>query len=144
MSENGNHDKHEKIASRFGRTTDPLGDYDDAFWEMESAEGISPIEMFLEERVYSNDYAHDTVRTYERRLEEWSTFMRSNYDRHPACPASRHAIDYATHLLEDRANAPKTVERKLEFLSRFLHYLAEEASFPPPKTTIPSKRLSGR
>ena len=46
MSSN-NHDKHETIASRFGRTTDPLAEYSDDFRAMETNDGIDLFQSFL-------------------------------------------------------------------------------------------------
>ena len=144
-NDNGdNHDKHEAIANRFGRTTDPYEKYDAEFWEMQESDGVDPFDLFLDDRVYSQDYAKVTVSTYERRVTQWVEFMNDGYDRHPACPSTRHATEFARFELDDKGNAPDTVERKLEHLARIFYYFAESASFPHGKDYNPFKEALGK
>jgi len=143
-TESGNHDKHEAIANRFGRTTDPYAEFDAAFWEMQDEDGVDPFELFLEDRIYSQDYEPDTVTSYERRTDQWVDYVSDNYDRHPACPSTKHVLEYARWELDNKGNQPDTVERKLEHLARVFYYFAESASFPHGKDFNPFKDALGK
>ena len=84
MSSN-NHDKHETIASRFGRTTDPLAEYSDDFRAMETNDGIDPFELFLDEQVRNRDHADDYIKNRERHVRQLRETMLRNYDPNTAC-----------------------------------------------------------
>lgn len=126
---NETHDQHRKIADAFGRTTDPLKEYDERF---NSLADVNPFDLFLDDRIYPQDYSQDYVNGIERRLRQWQEFMKNNHDRHPACPSTQHVVEFATYCLETRDNSPGTVSEKLGTLRRCFQYFQEEPSFPHP------------
>lgn len=101
MSDSDNQTTHETIAAAFGRTTDPLAEYDARFEELEAA----PFELWLNERVYSQDYVDGTVETIERRIGQWRDYTADQHDRRPAVPATRHVMDFTQYHLVERDNA---------------------------------------
>jgi len=101
MSENQT--THETIAAAFGRTTDPLVEYDNEFKKLD----IDPFDLWLDEQVYSQDYADGTIDTIERRINQWREFMVDQHDRHPAVPTTSHVIDFARYYLDERDNSEK-------------------------------------
>jgi site-specific recombinase XerD len=110
-----NHDKHETIANRFDRTTDPLADYDADFWAMEREDGVDPFELFLDEQVRNRDHADDYIKNRERHVRQFREFMLEHYDRHPACASTRHTMSWARSFLDDGCTK-STVAKKLSTL----------------------------
>ena len=104
-----NQTTHETIAEAFGRTTDPLAEYDARFKDLD----VDPFDLWLEEQVYSQDYSDGTVKTMERRINQWRDYMTGHHDRHAAVPTTRHVMDFARYYLDERDNAKKTVAAKL-------------------------------
>ena len=123
-----NKEKHESIAEEFGRTTDPLAEYDTGFKNLDE----DPFELWLQEHIYSQDYAQGTVKINKRRIDQWCEFMRNETDRHPAAPTAHHVIDFARHYLDERGNSKNTVKAKLGTLSRTFQYFQDEPAFPHP------------
>ena len=131
---------HETIAEAFGRTTDPLVEYDGQFKQLD----VDPFELWLEEQVYSQDYSDGTVDTLERRVDQWRNFMRDQTDRHPAVPTTGHVIDFARYYLDERDNAKNTVGAKLGTLSRVFRYFQSEPAFPHPTDFNPFDAAKGK
>lgn len=126
-------EKHATVADRFGRTTDPLAEFDDAFWQMERDDGVNPFDMWLAEEVDPKGYSAGYVDNLTRHVDQWRDFMQDNFDRHPACPSTEHAKAFAYDCLggED-GNQPGVVGSKIDTLDRVLRYFQAEPSFPHP------------
>jgi integrase/recombinase XerD len=124
-----NHDKHEKIADRFDRTTDPLAEFDADFWAMETEDGVDPLELFLDERIRSRDNTEGTVKNRERHVDQFREFMSEHYNRHPACASARHALEWARSFLGDGCTKG-TVAKKLSTLELAYTYFGNEPNFP--------------
>jgi integrase/recombinase XerD len=144
-----NHDKHEAIANRFGRTTDPLADYDADFWAIESEDGIDAFELFLDERIRSRDNTTGTIKNRERHVRQFRDFMSENFDRHPACASTRHVMDWAEYLLDppepDEDGCKKgTVAKKLSTLQLAYEYFGNEPQFPHPTDFNPFGSAKGK
>jgi hypothetical protein len=71
-------ERHEEIADAFDRTTDPLAKYNTQFQAVES----DPFQLWLDDVVYSNGYADDTIGTIERRVAQWCNYIWAEYNRH--------------------------------------------------------------
>ena len=128
-SDTDNHDKHEAIADRFGRTTDPLAEYDADFRAMEHEDGVDPFELFLDEQVRNRDHSDDYIKNRERHVRQFRDFMSEHYDRHPACASTRHAMEWARPFLDDGCTKG-TVAKKLSTLQLAYTYFGNEPNFP--------------
>jgi len=135
-----NQTTHETIAEAFGRTTDPLGKYDDRFKQLE----INPFELWLEDRIYTQDYVDKTIEMYERRVRQWCEFMQNQTDRHPAVPTKRHCIEFAHYYLNEQNNSGTTVSNKMATLSRAYQYFQSEHAFPHPTDFNPFDAAKGK
>lgn len=124
-----NHDAHEQIADRFGRTTDPLAEYDADFWAMETQDGVDPFELFLNERVRNRDHSKGYIKNRERHVRQFREFMSNHYDRHPACASARHAKEWAHSYLDDGCTKG-TVAKKLSTLENAYSYFGGKYNFP--------------
>lgn len=138
MSEN--QATHEAIAQAFGRTTDPLAEYDGQFKQLD----VDPFQLWLEEQVYTKDYAKGTVKALERPVDQWCEFMAERHDRHPAVPTTSHVMDFAHYYLEERGNSKNTVGVKLGTLSRVFRYFQSEPAFPHPTDFNPFDAAKGK
>jgi len=137
---NGTHDDHEAFADAFGRTTDPLAQYEGTFRSIEK----DPFDTFLNDAVYSQDYENGTVGEYETRIKQWRRYLEGECDRHPACASSKHAIDFYHHLVDERGNQTDTARRKLQFIERVYHYFAGSASLPHSTDYNPLNEALGK
>jgi integrase/recombinase XerD len=143
MSSN-NQDKHEQIANRFDRTTDPLAEYNSDFWAMEQEDGIDPFDLFLDERVRSRDHANAYIKNRERHIRQFREFIIDNYDRHPACVSTRHAMEWTDHLIENHEVTNGTVAKKLSTLELSYTYFGTEPQFPHPTDFNPFGSAKGK
>jgi integrase/recombinase XerD len=131
---------HETIAEAFGRTTDPLVEYDEQFKQLD----IDPFELWLDEQIYGHDYADGTLNLIERRIRQWREFMTERTDRHPAVPTTQHVLDFAWFYLEERENQKDTVDKKLGTLNRAYQYFQSEPAFPHPTDFNPFGAAKGK
>lgn len=138
-----NHDKHKTIADRFGRTADPLAEFDVDFRAMEREDGVDPFELFLNERVRNRDHADDYIKNRERHIRQFREFMAEHHDRHPACASSRHAMEWARSFLNDECTKG-TVAKKLSTLQLAYTYFGNEPSFPHKNDFNPFKTAKGK
>lgn len=136
----GHQTEHEKIAATFGRTTDPLADYDAEFKQL----GVNPFDLWLEERIYSQEYTEGTLDTIERHVRQWCEFIRTEYSRHPAVPTTQHVMDFSHYYLHEKDNAKDTVAAKLGTLSRAFQYFQSEPAFPHEKDFNPFDVAKGK
>ena len=135
-----NQTTHETIAQAFGRTTDPLAEFDSQFKQLD----IDPFQLWLDEQVYTKDYAKGTVKGLERPINQWCEFMAKRHDRHPAVPTTNHVMDFANYYLEERDNSKTTVGVKLGTLSRAFRYFQSEPAFPHPTDFNPFDAAKGK
>ena len=135
-----NQTTHETIAQAFGRTTDPLAEYNGQFKQLD----IDPFQLWLEEQVYTKDYAKGTVKGLERPIDQWCEFMTERHDRHPAVPTTSHVMDFAHYYLEEQDNSKNTVGVKLGTLSRVFRYFQSEPAFPHPTDFNPFDAAKGK
>lgn len=120
-------EKHAELAELFGRELDPLMQFEAKFESI----SIDPFELYIEEQIQSRDYADRYVENLLRVIDQWQEFMEAQ-GRHPACPATDHARDFATKYKEEEGNQGRTVREKLTVLSRVYKYFQSEPSLPHP------------
>lgn len=133
-------ERHEEIADAFDRTTDPLAKYNTQFQAVES----DPFQLWLDDVVYSNGYADDTIGTIERRVAQWCNYIWAEYNRHPAVPSTSHVISFAKHYLNEHNNQRGTVASKLSTLNQGYEYFQIEPAFPHPTDFNPFKAAKKR
>jgi len=131
---------HESIAEAFGRTTDPLAEYNTRFKNLDA----DPFDLWLQEQIYSQDYAQGTVEMNKRRIDQWRKYMQNETDRHPAVPTTHHVIDFARYYLDEHDNSKNTVKAKLGTLSRAFQYFQNEPAFPHPTDFNPFNVAKGK
>ncbi|WP_458207322.1 tyrosine-type recombinase/integrase [Haladaptatus sp. NG-SE-30] len=128
MSHENIHENKSAIANAFGRTTDPLAQYEPTFHELDA----DPFELFIGEEVRPRGITEGSVQNYIAPIEEWQEYMADQQSRHPACPTVEQVKEYAWYCLNDRENNPKYVQKKLSFLSQAFRYFQNEPAFPHP------------
>ncbi|MFC6938921.1 tyrosine-type recombinase/integrase [Salinirubellus sp. GCM10025818] len=121
------HAAKEALASKFGRTLDPLAEYEPIFRE----EDPDLFGMFMTEIVEPNDPAPSTTSQYGQMWEQWCEVMGRD-DRHPACPNEQHALAYIQYLQDERENEPGTIRAKLQKMGRIYEHWQDEAALPHP------------
>lgn len=117
----------ERVAEAFDRDQDPLKSFSGEFEELD----VDPFEFFVREVVEERDVVDSTVEGYRRTYRHWKTFM-SETDRHPACPAEDHVIDFIDHLRDARENHPNTVQQKIRRLNDTYQFWQQAPEFPQP------------
>jgi integrase/recombinase XerD len=119
----------EKVAAAFGKTTDPLAEYEPTFEELET-DAFVP---FIEDVLFSKDLHGDTLRNYRSVFADWREHM-DREERHPACPSDSHVIRFIEwQLSPDGAdNHPRTVKGKLRKLNRAYRFWQDSPAFPHP------------
>lgn len=114
-----------EIAEKFGQTIDPLEQYDQKFRELEK----DSFEPFFENDLEPSGPADDTIRGYERVIQQWKGFM-DEQGRQPTCPNEDHVKRFLEIELEERDNAPRTAKKKLTRLNRIYRYWQDDSVFP--------------
>jgi len=136
----GNQAEHEKIAATFDRTTDPLAEFNTEFQQL----NVDPYDLWIEDRIYSQEYADGTIDMIERRVRQWCEYMTGNSSRHPAVPNTQHVMNFAQFYLDDEGNSKNTVTAKLGTLSRAFQYFQTEPAFPHEKDFNPFEAAKGK
>ena len=123
-----------KVAEAFGKTTDPLAEFEETFEELD----IDPFVPFIEDVLFSKNLASATRRNYRSVYDDWREHMERE-GRHPACPSDEHVVRFIEwQLSPDGANNhPRTVKGKLRKLNRAYRHWQDEAAFPHPQDYNP-------
>lgn len=128
-------ERHQEIGDAFDRPTDPLAKYDEKFKEIDA----DPYQLWLDDVVYSQGYADDTIVTIERRVAQWCNYIWAEHNRHPAVPSISHVISFANHYLNVHDNKKGTVSSKLSTLNQGYEFFQAEPAFPHPTDHNPFK-----
>ena len=124
----------EKIAEAFGKTTDPLAEFESKFEKID----VDPFVPFIENVLLSKDLNSTTRRNYRSVYAEWREHMERE-GRHPACPSDQHVVRFIEWQLSPDAkdNHPRTVKGKLRKLNRAYRFWQDSAGFPHPQDYNP-------
>ncbi|RBI63625.1 site-specific integrase [halophilic archaeon] len=130
----GSSSSAEKVADAFGKTTDPLAEFEETFNELD----IDPFIPFIEDVLFSKNLHSDTRRNYRSVFGDWREHMQSE-GRSPACPSDEHVVRFIEwQSSPDGAdNHPRTVKGKLRKLNRAYEYWQDSAAFPHPQDYNP-------
>jgi integrase/recombinase XerD len=116
--------EHEVIANAFGRSADPLAEFDATFKSLD----VDPFELYIREHLQPAGRSEDTIANYRRTYRYWREHM-DKHDRHPACPNEGHLRSFATWRVEEGNSHRYTIEM-LKKLRRTFDYFQRSASFP--------------
>lgn len=121
-----------EIATAFGRTRDPLAEYETRFVALEH----DAFDVFLQSGLDPTGPAADTRAAYCRLIDEWKHHME-RMGRHPACPNERHVASFVEYCLHTRRLKPTTVRTKLHRLDKIYRYWQTDAVFPHERSFNP-------
>lgn len=135
MADNTSTDsQRQELADAFGRTLDPLGEFESTFAELD----IDPFELFMEDVVLPSNPTESTASYYRTAFRDWYEFM-AEQNRHPACPNEEHVKQFLKREINYRGHKPGTAKKKLQKLSRAYEYWQADPSFPHPEDYNPFK-----
>lgn len=117
--------QHNEIADIFGRSSDPLAEYDAKFRQID----VDPFELYKRENLQARGLTESAMDNHERALRQWKEYMEE-IGRHPACPNDQQVREYATQRIESGQWARHTAKTKLQKLRQAYCYSQDEASFP--------------
>ena len=124
--------QRQQLAEAFGRTLDPLAEFEATFEQT----GIDPFDLFITDVLEPEEPAPKTRRAYEALFEQWREVM-ADVGRHPACPTEDHVKAFVRYLDDDRGNTPRTIKLKLNRLNRAYEYWQDDPTFPHPQDYNP-------
>lgn len=132
-----NDDKLQQVADAFGKTLDPLAEFEAEFQQLD----VDTFEPFVDDVLVPDDLHKATLRQYRSAFEQWAAHM-NNEDRHPACPSDEHVVRFIERQLAPeeeggRDNHPRTIKGKLRKLNRVYEYWQDNAAFPHPQDYNP-------
>lgn len=119
------HDAKQQLAAGFGRTTDPLAEYESIFKQADA----DPLDLYIEEIVEPRNLDGDTMGYYHCVLRQWRKWM-TRQARHPACPNEDHVLGFIKWRRDDHGNGPGTIRQKLTVLGGVYDYWVDDPAFP--------------
>jgi len=117
--------QRQQLADAFGRSTDPLAEYESTF----DATNIDPFDLFVTDVLDSKSITPRTRSGYDRVFRQWRTLMRAE-GRHPACPSDWHIRRFIEQERTEKGNHPDTIQEKLRKLEEVYRYWQAVPSFP--------------
>ena len=88
-------DTLQQVADAFGRTLDPLAEFEDRFNQLDP----DPFAPYDKDILQSQDLDNSTLRNYRSAFEEWQAFM-NDLGRNPACPTDTHVVRFIEWQLD--------------------------------------------
>lgn len=114
-----------EIADVFGRSSDPLAEYDEKFQQLD----VDPFELYKQENLKARGLTESAIDNHHRAIRQWKDYMKQ-VGRHPACPNDQQVRDYAQERIESGQWKRHTARSKLQKLRQAYRYFQDEASFP--------------
>lgn len=121
-----------ELAAAFGRTLDPLEEFEATFQQR----NIDPFELFESDVLETRDLGNRTLKGYYRTFHGWQEFM-AKQGRHPACPNEEHVKAFARFEMDEKGNAASTVANKFQRLNTAYKYWQDDPAFPHPQDYNP-------
>lgn len=112
------------FAEAFNQDDDPLSEFDNTFKSVNQ----DPIELYINTKIWGSNITEGTKIDRERRVNNWKEYM-DDYDRHPACPGSRHVIGFIDALLA-RELSRQHINKYLNTLSNMFEYWSDHPKMP--------------
>lgn len=124
--------QRKELAEAFGRTIDPLEEFEETF----QAVNVDVFAGFFNDVLDQQNPDDDTRDQYEMTFRQWRDHMEEQ-GRHPACPNEDHVKAFIDSELapedeDGKHNHPRTVKEKLRKLNRVYEYWQREQPFPHP------------
>jgi integrase/recombinase XerD len=124
MTDNNQLSAYEEFGEAFDQEEDPLKQYDQTFKELDA----DPIEIYWEQKLKTEDVTDQRRSEKARALERWRDHM-AEYDRHPACPSTTHAMLYIDKVIEKNC-VRRYTNGQLNIVSKMFDYWANHPKLP--------------
>lgn len=118
-------EKRRDIAEAFGKDLDPLSKIEETFIREE----LEPFEAALSDLIDYETTPQGTINNYTTPIGQWKSFMEDK-DRHPACPAEHHVVEFIIYLRRERENTDATIKPKIRHLNSVFKYWQSDPAFP--------------